>query len=116
MIGYNMSMAARFISVVKSSKDPGSLQASTIGLIRDNAEFGGLPSEDSNQHLTNFLELCDTVKISGMSGDEIKRRLFPFSLRDHARSWLQSQSKDSFASWEDLVKVFSKKNFSPSKT
>src|SRR4051812_49002171 len=81
------------------------LKASTIGLIKDNAQFGGLPSEDSNQHLSNFLELCDTVKISGVSGDEIKRRLFPFSLRDHAQSWLQSQNKDSFASWEDLTKV-----------
>ena len=87
------------------------LKASVIGLIKDNAQFSGLPSEDSNQHLSNFLELCDTVKISGVSGDEIKRRLFPFSLRDHARSWLQSQPKDSFATWDDLAKAFSKKYF-----
>src|SRR4051812_7988941 len=91
------------------------LKASTIGLIRDSAQFSGLPYEDSNQHLTNFLLLCDTVKISGVSGDKIKRRLFPFSLRDHARSWLQSQPKDSFATWEDLAKAFSKKYFPPSK-
>ena len=60
------------------------LKASVIQLVQNNTQFGGLPSEDSNRHITNFLELCDTVKISGVSNDEIRRRLFPFSLRDKA--------------------------------
>src|SRR4051812_6096116 len=61
------------------------LNASTIQLVQANAQFGGLPSKNSNQHLTNFMECCGTIKISGVSADEIKRRLFLFSLRDQAR-------------------------------
>ena len=64
------------------------LKASTIHLVQANAQFGGLPSEHSNQHLTNFLECCDTIKIHGVSDDEIKRRLFPFSLHNQAKIWL----------------------------
>ena len=92
------------------------LKPSFIQLIQNNAQFGGLPTEDSNQHITNFLELCDTIKINGVSEDEIRRRLFPFSLRDKARMWLQSQPKDSFATWEELARALSKKYFPPSKT
>ena len=69
------------------------LKASVIQLVQNNTQFGGLPSEDSNQHITNFLEVCDTVKIGRVSNDEIRRRLFPFSLRDKARAWLQGQPK-----------------------
>src|SRR4051812_26323389 len=57
-------------------------KASTIQLIQNNTQFGRLPTKDSNQHITNFLEFCDAVKIQGVSNVEIRRRLFPFSLRD----------------------------------
>src|SRR3954462_5752387 len=65
------------------------LKASVIQLVQNYTQFGGLPSEDSNQHITNFLESCDTVKISEAGNGKNRRRLFPFSLRDKARAWLQ---------------------------
>src|SRR5204863_4829593 len=92
------------------------LKASVIQLVQNNTQFGGLPSEDSNQHITNFLEVCDTVKIGGVSNDEIRRRLFPFSLRDKVRAWLQGQPKDSLTTWEEVARAFSNKYFTPTKT
>ena len=56
------------------------LKACTIQFVQNNAQFGRLPSKGSNQPLTNFLECYDTIKNNGVSADEIKRRLFPFSL------------------------------------
>ncbi|KAL0446215.1 UNVERIFIED_CONTAM: hypothetical protein Slati_1749400 [Sesamum latifolium] len=53
-------------------------------------EFYDLPDEDPNKHLMNFFEICDTFKFNGVSNDAVRLRIFPFSLCDTAKDWLQS--------------------------
>ena len=38
------------------------LKPSLISMVQ---QFGGHPSEDPNGHLSNFLELCATIKMNG---------------------------------------------------
>ena len=49
------------------------------------AQFGGSLMEDPNLHLSIFLEVCDTLKLNGVSIDAIRFQLFPFSFKDKAR-------------------------------
>jgi len=72
--------------------------------------------EDPNLHLSVFLEVRDTLKINGASTDAIHLRLFPFSLKDKARSKLHSLPLGSVTTWDELTKVFLAKFFPPSKT
>ncbi|KAA3462883.1 oligopeptide transporter 4-like [Gossypium australe] len=53
-------------------------------------KFRGIMTEDPNQHLKRFLQLCDTFKYNRVTDDAIRLRLFPFSLIDNAFSWLDS--------------------------
>ena len=90
------------------------LKTITLQMLQ-NIQFHGFPSENSNIHLTNFIEVCDTVKYNGVTEEALRLRLFPFSLGDRAKHWLTSQPPDSIISWNDLVQKFLTKFFPPSK-
>ena len=90
------------------------LKSVTLQMLQ-NILFHGLPHENPNMHLTNFLEVCDTIKYNGVTEEALRLRLFPLSLGDRAKHWLTSQPPDSITSWNDLVQKFLTKFFPPSK-
>ncbi|KAF7824539.1 uncharacterized protein G2W53_022683 [Senna tora] len=92
------------------------IKPATIQLLQVNGQFGGSPIEDPNNHILNFLEICDTFKHNGVSDDAIRLRLFPFSLRDKAKVWLQSLPEGSITTWEELAQQFLTKYFPLGKT
>ena len=75
----------------------------------------GLTNEDPNTYVSNFLEVCDTVKYNGVSDDAICLRLFPFSLKDKAKHWIKLEPPDSINTSDDLVHKFLSKFFPSAK-
>ena len=66
-------------------------------------------------HLTNFMELCGTMKINAVSDETLRLRLFPFSPRDKAKHWFVTQPPNSIITWEDLAMKFLSRFFLPAK-
>jgi len=73
-------------------------------------------NEDPYKHLDEFLEICTTVKIQNFTDDALKLRLFPFSLKDRAKQWLNSLETNSIRSWNQMQQEFLKKYFSIGRT
>ncbi|KAK8609003.1 hypothetical protein V6N13_025310 [Hibiscus sabdariffa] len=69
-------------------------------------QFGGSPAENARQHLKSFLEICNSFKIHGVSNDVLKLKLFPYSLTDKARAWLNNLPPGSLQSWTELCRSF----------
>lgn len=92
------------------------IKLAILNMIQNSVQFDGFPQDDPHIHITNFLEICDTFRLNGVSSEAIRLRLFPFSLKDRAKSWLNSHPVDSITSWEDLAQKFLAKFFPPSKT
>ncbi|KAK8584085.1 hypothetical protein V6N12_068335 [Hibiscus sabdariffa] len=69
-------------------------------------QFGGSPAENARQHLKSFLEICNSFKIHRVSNDVLKLKLFPYSLTDKAKAWLNKLPPGSLQSWTDLCRTF----------
>ncbi|XP_024021733.1 uncharacterized protein LOC112091705 [Morus notabilis] len=78
-------------------------------------QFSGIATEDAHLHLGQFMKVCDTFKLAGVTEDALRLKLFPYSLRDRARVWLNSLPPDSVATWDDLAEKFLMKYFPPTK-
>ncbi|KAK8990227.1 hypothetical protein V6N11_008933 [Hibiscus sabdariffa] len=52
------------------------------------------------------MEICNSFKIHGVSNDVLKLKLFPYSLRDKAKAWLNNLPPGSLQSWTELCRSF----------
>ena len=84
-------------------------------MIQSSYSFGGLLSEDPDEHIQRFMEVCNTQKYNGVPSKALRLMLFPFSLTGKARAWLNSLPRDSITSWEEHMSKFLNKFFHPSK-
>ncbi|KAI3813799.1 hypothetical protein L1987_18534 [Smallanthus sonchifolius] len=87
-----------------------------MSTITHSTQFPDLGDEDAPGYLSRFGRICDTFNITGVSGDTIYLRLFPFSLSGRAATWLHTLPDNSITTWEDLQAKFMKKYYPPSKT
>jgi hypothetical protein len=58
------------------------------GIIQLLPSFHGLDLENPYLHLREFEEVCNTYNDSNCSMNTIRLKLFPFSLKDKAKTWL----------------------------
>ncbi|MCI22482.1 hypothetical protein A2U01_0043658, partial [Trifolium medium] len=78
-------------------------------------QFSGAEIEDPHLHLRQFLDVASNFKIPGITQEAFRLRLFPYSLRDRAKSWLNSLEPNSIATWNALAEKFLTKYFPPIK-
>ncbi|XP_058741085.1 uncharacterized protein LOC131613431 [Vicia villosa] len=84
-------------------------------MLQTTGQYSGFPNEDPHLHLRQFLDVANNFKIPGVTDDAFRLGLFPYSLRDRAKSWLNSLEPISIPTWNDLVEKFLDKYFPPSK-
>ena len=89
------------------------LEPALIAMVQQN-QFAGYSTENPNEHLGRFLRITNSIKLKGASSEVIQLQLFPFSLRDMAATWFNSLPHESVNTWEELMRSYFSKFFTPS--
>ncbi|RVW19131.1 hypothetical protein CK203_095141 [Vitis vinifera] len=78
--------------------------------------FHGMESENPYAHIKEFEDVCNTFQEGRASIDLMWLKLFPFTLKDKAKIWLNSLRPRSIRTWTDLQAEFLKKFFPTHRT
>jgi hypothetical protein len=89
------------------------IKVTTIRIVQ-HSPFTG--KEDPNLHLQAFVQLCHTFDEDGVTQDQMRASLFPFSLHGKALHWFHTLPTESKQDWEALMWNFIKEFYSPTKT
>ncbi|XP_026448954.1 uncharacterized protein LOC113349238 [Papaver somniferum] len=84
------------------------IRASTIQAL---PKFYGKENASPYYHIRGFEELCGTMKFKDLADEYLKLRLFPFSLKDRAKSWLNALAPSSIITWDGMINLFLYKFF-----
>jgi hypothetical protein len=75
----------------------------------------GKASEEANDHLQHFLEICSTFTMRGVTQDAVCLNRIPFSLLGKVKQWFYS-NKEAVSTWEKCSNAFLTKFFRLGKT
>ncbi|KAL4281129.1 hypothetical protein GQ457_03G008960 [Hibiscus cannabinus] len=86
------------------------------GMISLLPNFHGMECESAYAFLKDFEDVCVTFNDQQCSNEIIKLKLFPFSLKDKAKIWLNTLKPRSIDTWQEMQTQFLKKFFPTHKT
>ena len=81
------------------------------GVIANLPKFSGYPHENAIAHVKSVLELCVTQNEQTVGIDTYRMRVFPLTLIDGEKGWLNQMPPNSVRSWEDYKINSSKSTF-----
>ena len=68
--------------------------------------FYGDDNAEPYKHLDEFEEICSTLRMAEFSDEILRLKLFPFSLMDQAKYWLNTLPAGSITTWEQMTAIF----------
>ncbi|KAL9236001.1 hypothetical protein vseg_010716 [Gypsophila vaccaria] len=80
------------------------------------SQFRGAHNEDPAEHISNFFDLFNTINHEGVEPKQLREMMFPFSLRDKAKKWLNTLNRAARVSligilllWHSIRNIFKRK-------
>ena len=74
--------------------------------------FHGMGSKNPHTHIREFEEVCNTYKEDTTTVNLMRLKIFPFTMNDKAKIWLNSLRLRPIQNWTEIQVEFFKKFFS----
>ena len=92
------------------------INPSLIQMVSNSAFEGDIEREDPHRHLERFVQMCGSFRINGVTVDQIRLHMFPYSIKGRALEWFQQLPETALATWESLSTEFLSKYYPSDKT
>ncbi|XP_017250617.2 uncharacterized protein LOC108221232 [Daucus carota subsp. sativus] len=92
------------------------INPSLIQMVSNSAFEGDIEREDPHRHLERFVQMCGSFRINGVTADQIRLHMFPYSIKGKALEWFQQLSDATLATWDNLSTEFLSKYYPSDKT
>jgi len=87
-----------------------------LGTIQLLPTFHAMDSENPYTHMREFEKVCGTCMEQIVNEDVVRLNLFPLSLKDKAKMWLNTLAPRSIGTWREMQTTFLKKYFPVNRT
>ncbi|GKA98274.1 reverse transcriptase domain-containing protein [Tanacetum coccineum] len=76
-------------------------------------QFDGRIKTDPHKHIHEFLEICDMFKYRDTKNEVVRLMMFPLSLTEEAKTWLDELKEGTIKTWDELQTAFISQFFPP---
>ncbi|GJX78214.1 reverse transcriptase domain-containing protein [Tanacetum coccineum] len=81
------------------------IKGNHLTLIKGN-QFDGRTKIDPHKHIYEFLGICDMFKYRDTKNEVVRLMMFPLSLTDEAKTWLDELNEGTIETWDELRTAF----------
>ena len=92
------------------------INPSLIQMVSNSAFEGDIEREDPHRHLERFVQMCGSFRINGVTANQIRLHMFPYSIKGKDLEWFQQLSDTALATWDNLSTEFLSKYYPFDKT
>ncbi|XP_050156238.1 uncharacterized protein LOC126630148 [Malus sylvestris] len=79
--------------------------------------FHGMSTEDPLAHIRDIFNMVSNMAlVEGVTEEHLRMKVFPYTMKDKAKTWLNSLRSRTLTSWNDIQHKFLEKFFSTQKT
>nr|GEW49605.1 hypothetical protein [Tanacetum cinerariifolium] len=89
------------------------IKGNHLTLVKEN-QFDGKTKIDPYKHIHEFLEIYDMFKYRDTKNEAVRLMMFPLSLLEEAKTWLNELNEGTIETWDELRTIFICQFFPPS--
>nr|GEU30238.1 retrovirus-related Pol polyprotein from transposon 17.6 [Tanacetum cinerariifolium] len=88
------------------------IKGNYLTLIKGN-QFDGRTKTDPHKHIHEFLRICDMFKYKDTKNEAVRLMMFPLSLTEESKTWLDELNEGTIEMWDKLRTAFISQFFPP---